>query len=105
MTTLPRYRGIDEILRQLDTVRARRWALRLLTGVLAVATVAVLVVVLTIFAGRTHHVDIVDIKDSTLNTYVKEQAEFFLYLSGDNGDTSPAIDITEIGTSIENYLL
>jgi len=39
MTTLPQYTGLNEIFRQLDTVRGRRWALRLATGVLAVAAI------------------------------------------------------------------
>ncbi|HUT01052.1 MAG TPA: hypothetical protein VM031_01255 [Phycisphaerae bacterium] len=45
MTTLPKYHGIDEIFRGLDFIRARRWLLRLITGVLAVATVAIATVV------------------------------------------------------------
>ncbi|HUT01217.1 MAG TPA: hypothetical protein VM031_02085 [Phycisphaerae bacterium] len=39
MTTLPQYTGMDDILRQLDAVRGRRWVLRLATGVLAMATI------------------------------------------------------------------
>ncbi|MGB2824078.1 MAG: hypothetical protein WBF17_24090, partial [Phycisphaerae bacterium] len=39
MTTLPRYTGLNDIFRQLDVVRARRWALRLVTGSLAVAAI------------------------------------------------------------------
>ena len=45
MTTLPKYRGMDELFRGLDFVRGRRWALRLATGILAVATVLMALVV------------------------------------------------------------
>jgi len=40
MSTLPRYTGTDDILRQLEDVRVRRWALRLSAGLLTAATVA-----------------------------------------------------------------
>ncbi len=40
MTTLPQYRGVNEIIGQLDAIRARRWVLRLATGLLAAAAVA-----------------------------------------------------------------
>ena len=40
MTTLPQYRGMGDLLRQIDAVRARRWMLRLVMGILAVATIS-----------------------------------------------------------------
>jgi len=39
MTTINHYRGMDAILGQLEMVRFRRWLLRLLTGIVATATV------------------------------------------------------------------
>ena len=39
MTTLPKYSGMNGIFRQLDLIRVRRWALRMATGVLAVAAI------------------------------------------------------------------
>jgi len=39
MTTMNHYRGMDAILGQLEVVRFRRWLLRLLTGIVATATV------------------------------------------------------------------
>ena len=46
MTTLRRYQGIQDILRQLDLVQARRRLMRLATGILAVIAIAMIVMVL-----------------------------------------------------------
>ena len=46
MTTLPRYTGTEDIFRQLEDVRVRRWAFRLSAGLLAAATVAMACVLL-----------------------------------------------------------
>jgi hypothetical protein len=56
MTTLSQYHGTDAILEKLTALQARRWALRVMTGVLAVGTVALgCVLVVALAAGYWPH--------------------------------------------------
>lgn len=46
MTTLPQYTGTEDVFRQLEDVRARRWTIRMAAGLLAAMTVAMACVLL-----------------------------------------------------------